>query len=243
MVTASFVFYAELNDFLPANRRGMPAVLSYASHQTLKHLIESLGVPHVEIGSLLVDGQSAPPSLKPPHGSRVEVFPGHSLPPEGASFVLDNHLGRLAAYLRMLGLDTLYRNDYHDPELAEVASQEGRILLTRDRRLLMRKALLYGYCIRHLEPLAQLAEVLQRYHLPAPFTQAELGFQRCLRCNSLLQPVSKQSVLERLQPLTRLYFEEFYLCPVCDQIYWKGSHVDHMQAMLRSIGNPGAEYN
>jgi len=243
MAIAQFVFYAELNDFLPTAQRGMPCVVEYASHQTLKHLLESLGVPHVEFGRLLVDGNEASPSLHPPGGSRVEVFPGHSLPPGGPCFVLDNHLGRLAAYLRMLGLDTLYRNDYHDQELAEVASQEERILLTRDRRLLMRKMLLYGYCIRNLEPPEQLAEVLGRYQILPPVGESPQSFQRCLRCNTPLQPVSKQSVLERLQPLTRLYYDEFHLCPSCDQVYWKGSHVEHMQAMLRNIRNSGGEYN
>jgi hypothetical protein len=243
MASAQFVFYAELNDFLPATRRGMPCLVDYASHQTLKHLIEALGVPHVEVGSILVDGKAASPSLRPADGSRVEVFPDHSLPPGGPRFVLDNHLGRLAAYLRMLGLDTLYRNDYHDQELAEVASQEERVLLTRDRRLLMRKVLLFGYCIRHLEPPEQLAEVLSRYQILPPAGESSQAFQRCLRCNTLLQPVSKQSVLERLQPLTRLYYNEFHICPSCDQVYWKGSHVEHMRAMLREIRNPGAEYN
>jgi hypothetical protein len=240
MPTAQFVFHAELNDFLPAARRGQPVVLTYASHQSLKHLVESLGVPHVEVGSLLVGGQPAASSLRPPDGSRVDVFPGHSLPPEGARFVIDNHLGRLAAYLRMLGFDSLYRNDYHDDELAEIASQGERILLTRDRRLLMRKAILFGYCLRHLEPLEQLAELQQRYALTAPSAQA---FQRCLRCNCLLQPVSKQAVLDRLLPLTKLYYEEFYICPGCNQVYWRGSHVEHMQAMLCALSTPGAEYN
>jgi hypothetical protein len=240
MPSAQFVFHAELNDFLPAARRGLPVMLTYASHQSLKHLVESLGVPHVEVGSLWVSGQPASPSLRPPDGSRVEVFPAHTLPPGGPLFVADNHLGRLAAYLRMLGLDTLYRNDYHDNELAEIASQGERILLTRDRRLLMRKAVLFGYCPRHLEPLDQLAELLQRYALAAPAAQA---FQRCLRCNTLLQPVSKQAVLDRLLPLTRLYYDEFYICPGCDQVYWHGSHVERMQDMLRTVSAPGHEYN
>ena len=239
MASAQFIFHAELNDFLPATQRGMPCVVDYASHQTLKHLIEALGVPHVEMGQVLVDGEPVSPSLRPAHGSRVEVFPGHSLPPGELRFVLDNHLGRLAVYLRMLGLDTLYRNDYEDEELAETASQEERLLLTRDRRLLMRKVLLYGYCIRHLEPAEQLAELFTRYHIPPPAEQAPDSSKRCPLCNTPLQPVSKESVMERLLPLTRLYYEVFYLCPSCDQVYWKGSHVEHVQAMLRDIRKQG----
>lgn len=241
MASAQFVFYAELNDFLPAGQRGQPCVVEYARHQTLKHLIESLGVPHVEVGRSLVNGNQASADLHPAHGSRVEVFPGHPVPPGGRRFVLDNHLGRLAAYLRMLDLDTLYQNDFHDDELAEIASQEERILLTRDRRLLMRKVLQYGYCVRHLEPVEQFAEVLQRYRILQPDGESSPGFQRCLRCNTPLQPVSKESVFERLQPLTRRYYEEFYLCPACDQVYWKGSHVEKMLAMLQEVRNSGAE--
>jgi hypothetical protein len=243
MATARFIFHAELNDFLHAGQRNLPCVLNYASHQSLKHLVESLGVPHVETGQILVNGTVAAPNLRPPDSSTVEVFPAHLLPPAGARFVVDNHLGRLAAYLRMLGLDTLYRNDYHDDELAQVASQEERILLTRDRRLLMRKVLIYGYCLRHLEPTEQLAELLERYPIIPPGGDGGPAFQRCLRCNTLLQPVSKESVLSRLQPLTKLYYEEFFLCPTCDQVYWKGSHVENMLEMLRAIRNAGDEYN
>jgi hypothetical protein len=243
MASAQFVFHAELNDFLPAKRRGIPCVIEYASHQTLKHLIESLGVPHVETGSLLANGKETSASLVPANGSRVDVFPGHPMPDGKARFVLDNHLGRLAAYLRMLGLDTLYRNDYGDEELAEVASQEERILLTRDRRLLMRKVLVYGYCIRNLEPPEQRAEVLARYHLCPSDGETPKAFQRCLRCNTPLQRVSKEAVFERLQPLTQQYYDEFYLCPTCDQVYWRGSHVEHMEALIREVWNCGGGYN
>jgi len=146
-------------------------------------------------------------------------------------FVLDNHLGQLATYLRMLGFDSLYRNDFHDDELALISTRDGRILLTRDRRLLMRKVITFGYCPHQTDPRKQVVEVMHRFKL---FGQVK-PFQRCLRCNSPLQVVRKEDIIERLEPLTKLYFEEFHLCPVCNQIYWKGSHYGHMLEMITEL--------
>ena len=145
-----------------------------------------------------------------------------------ARFVVDNHLGRMAYYLRMLGFDTLYRNDYQDDELAQTAEQEGRILLTRDRRLFMRNQVQRGYWVRSLSPRQQILEVVQRYNLKAQITP----FRRCIRCNGILQLVSKEAVLDRLEPLTRLYFDDFRICPDCQQVYWKGSHYERMRQFI-----------
>ena len=117
------------------------------------------------------------------------------------------------------------------PELAQVADAEGRILLTRDRRLLMRKAVRYGCCLRSTDPREQLIEVVRRYGLA---DQAR-PFRRCLRCNQPLEAVSKDEIIDRLQPLTRLYFEEFSICPGCHQVYWKGSHYDHMRELIAQL--------
>jgi hypothetical protein len=135
----------------------------------------------------------------------------------------------------MLGFDCLYRNDYQDDELAKVSIEEGRVLLTRDRRLLMRKAIRLGYCIHQTDPRQQVAEVLKRFKL----TGQVKPFQRCLRCNSPLQPVAKQDIIERLEPLTRLYYDEFHICPSCKQVYWKGSHYGHMLELIDEMANRG----
>jgi uncharacterized protein with PIN domain len=131
----------------------------------------------------------------------------------------------------MLGLDCLYRNDFQDEDLAQIASTGEHILLSRDRRLLMRKAVRYGYCIRSLEPEEQISEVLARFALSGYI----IPFHRCLRCNALLEPVEKSAVLDRLEPLTQLYFNEFHRCPACGQIYWKGSHYDQMVVRLHHL--------
>jgi len=128
----------------------------------------------------------------------------------------------------MLGFDCLYQNDYNDPDMADIVQCEERILLTRDRRLLMRKIIRYGYCLRSLDPLEQLTEVIQRFEL----TGRIQPFHRCLRCNHPLEPVDKEFIISRLEPLTKKHFDEFHLCPACGQIYWKGSHYERMQRLI-----------
>ncbi len=232
-----FHFHDELNDFLPKERRETLFSILFESHQSVKHLFESLGIPHTEVGRILANGAPVDFDYLPQEGDRVDIYPAsqglqdrYSQPP-APRFVLDNHLGRLAAYLRMLGFDSLYRNDYGDEELAATAAREERILLTRDRRLLMRKAVHYGYWVRAKTPRQQIAEVLKRFNLEKAVTP----FQRCLRCNGQLQPVSKEEVLDRLEPLTRRYYDEFHLCPACGQVYWKGSHYARMLKLMEGL--------
>ena len=205
--------------------------VDFRERQSIKHLAESLGVPHPEIGPVQVNGQEGTLSTITQDGDRVDVHPVPNGCPIERRFVLDNHLGRLTAYLRMLGFDCLYRNNYEDEELAETSRSEERILLSRDRRLLMRKSVTYGYCLRSLDSLEQLTEVIRRFDLASRIAP----FHRCLRCNHLLQPVAKEAVIGRLEPLTKLYFDEFQICPACQQIYWKGSHYEKMQKLVEEI--------
>ncbi len=205
--------------------------MEFRGRQSLKHLVESLGVPHPEIGLIEVRGQERPLSVVTQDEDEVEVHPilnGCAIEPR---FLLDNHLGRLAAYLRMLGFDSLYHNQYSDEELAEILRKDERILLTRDRRLLMRKAVMFGYCPRSLDSIEQLTEVIERFDLLKRMTP----FHRCLRCNHLLNTVPKELVLDRLEPLTKLYFDDFQICPNCQQIYWKGSHYDRMERLIQQM--------
>lgn len=234
MPTACFDFSPELKFFLLPELRKGAFSYSFEYGQSVKHLVESFGVPHTEIGQVIVNEEPSGLEYLPQDGDRVIMISpslGQGLPHLGPRFILDNHLGRLAAYLRMLGFDCLYRNDFQDEELAQVASTDERILLTRDRRLLMRRVVVYGYCLRSLDSRCQAREVLRRYRL---FDRIA-PFKRCLRCNTPLVPVSKEAVLDRLQPLTRLYYDEFHLCPDCGQVYWKGSHHERMLALIAQI--------
>lgn len=226
MGRARFRFHGDLNDFLPVARRGVWLEYAFQDRPSLKHAIETFGVPHPEVGQ--------PPDLSEPlrDGQDVEVAPRrYETPPDGAwRFVLDCHLGRLAKYLRILGFDTLYDARLQDAELAE-ASAAGRFLLTRDRSLLMRRQVAQGALVRADDPREQLAWLARKLGL----WSAAAPLRRCLRCNALLEPVAKEAVWERIPPKTRLWCEEFVLCPGCGQLYWPGSHFERMQAWIRSV--------
>lgn len=236
MVKATFRFAGELNDFLPEDLKGTAIPCSFNNDQSVKHLIESLGIPHTEVGRILVNGALVDFGYLVEEGDRVDAFPlageiSAEYQNHEPRFVLDIHLGRLAHYLRMLGFDTLYRNDYDDDELAESSAVDDRILLTRDRRLLMRSRVRYGYWIRHKIPHQQLVEVLRRYDL----CDRIAPFRRCIHCNGMLQPISKDQVLHRLEPLTKKYYEQFRICPDCERIYWQGSHYERMRRFIEQV--------
>ena len=230
--SANFQFVGALNDFFPPGRGGEAILCQFNPGQSVKHLVELFGIPHTEMAAILVNGSPVDFSYLVEDGDQVQVYPITSESPAGdPRFILDNHLGRLAVYLRMLGFDSLYRNDFQDEELAQLASGQDRILLTRDRQLLMRNQVTHGYWLRSKVPHEQLAEVVSRYELSSRASP----FRRCMRCNGLLQPVKKEMVEDRLQPLTRLYFDDFRMCSDCRQVYWKGSHYERMQRLIEQV--------
>lgn len=240
MISVSFRFYAELNDFLPQDRRQDEFTQAVDWHTSIKHAIESLGVPHTEVDLILVNGNPVDFSYLLEEDDRVSVYPVfESMDIQSASplrpeplretrFILDTHLGKLAAYMRMLGFDTLYQNNRSDEALANISSRENRILLTRDRGLLKRKIVTRGYILRSSDPKEQVVEVLRRLDLLSQIAP----FSRCLCCNQLLMPVEKEEIIDQLQPDTIATQNEFLLCTNCGRLYWKGSHYNRMQAMI-----------
>ena len=228
MQTADFIFHPDLEYFLPQTSRGKTLHLAFEDHQSTKHLVESLGIPHVEVGQITANDVPVDFRYLPKTGDRIHILPVKPGCPVDPRFALDGHLGRLAAYLRMLGFDTLYRNHVQDEELAALAIEDKRIMLTRDRRLLMRKSIEHGYCLRALKPHDQLSEVVKRFDLADRVNP----FRRCLRCNGPLCEVDKKDILDRLLPLTKKYYDEFAFCPACNQVYWKGSHYEHMTTLI-----------
>jgi uncharacterized protein with PIN domain len=243
MPVAVFYFHSALNDFLPKEKQRLDICVTFKKHETVKHLLESQGVPHTEVDVILVDETAVDFNAQLIDGNRVEIFPVSKifenapavhLQPEALTeprFVADGHLGKLASYLRLLGFDVLYRGDYDDDSLAEISSTHKRILLTRDRGLLKRNLVQYGYWVRSKSPMDQVLEVLQRYALAE---QAQ-PFSRCARCNGLLVQVEKAEVSDRLEPKTKMYYDDFKVCQNCDQIYWKGSHFKRMESQLHIL--------
>lgn len=230
-----FRFYAELSDFLPPSRRGVGFACEVAAHQSIKHAIEALGVPHTEVGVLLVNGQEAVLDRRLQAGDRVAVLPAlRRLMPFGGGiprFAADAHLGRLARYLRFTGFDTLWDNGWVDAHLAAVAGGDGRIVLTRDRALLMHRVVQAGFFVRDGSPLAQLADVAGRYALDLVNKRPA----RCLECNGELVAVKKSDVAAQLLPGTLAGFDAFWRCSGCRRVYWRGSHWKLMRAAVDGV--------
>src|SRR4051812_30683549 len=178
---------------------------------SIKDVIESCGVPHTEVDGILVDGREVDFRFQVLGDARVEVFgfPASVAKPlqrrDVARFVADGHLGKLVRRVRMLGLDVLYDNNATDPQLVAIAHEQNRGLLTRDRRLLMHAAVETGYWLRSQSADEQAAEVIARFEL----RDALRPFTRCANCNGELAQVSKADVLEQLEPLTKIYYDDF----------------------------------
>ena len=242
MSAVRFRFYAELNDFLPAEIRGKELTRKFSVSGSVKDFLESFGVPHTEVDLVLANGNPVDFSYPVRDGDRVSVYPVFEsldissvsrvrpAPLRALRFLLDVHVGRLAAYLRMAGFDALYGNQTSDAELASIVAHEGRVLLTRDRYLLMRTAVDRGYWVRSTEPKQQLLEVVRRFDLAGSMRP----FTRCMDCNTMLEEASRESVWERLPPRIRDK-GVFRMCPNCQRVYWEGSHHERMSRLLRWV--------
>jgi uncharacterized protein len=225
-------FDEELRFFLAPRHRRDPAVnVGHDGTSTAGHLVESLGVPLTEVGSLAVGGRPEPAGYRPANGDVVDVGPvarPQRLPLATLRFVLDVHLGTLARRLRLLGVDSAYANDAGDDELVERANAEDRVLLTQDRGLLRRRALRHGGYVRGARPDQQLRDVLERFAPPLdPWTV-------CTACNGRLRPVPKAEVEAELQPGTRRSYQEFARCADCGRVYWRGAHNRRLERIVAS---------
>lgn len=211
--------------------------------QSIKDVVESLGVPHTEVGRIERCGIPEDFAMLPGEGD-VVCLCGHALPLDvtettllrpglpSLRFLLDDNVAGVALLLRALGLDARWDRGADDAALARLAQVEERVLLSRDRGLLKRSMVIHGRLLRTQQPDAQLAELVRAYglqHMPEI-----LG--RCLRCNVPTRHVEKRAVIHRLEPKTKKYFNEFRECPSCGGVFWKGSHYAHLINRLRKAG-------
>lgn len=240
---ATFRFFGELNTLLPQKKKHAPSSYFFIGHPGIKDGIEAHGVPHPLVFLILVNNQRVDFSYRLRDGDSVSIYPPfRTLPvPDEMGvipsysgefrFILDDHLGRLARYLRQLGFDTRYSSRAHDKEILRFAREENRIILTKDHLLLRHKEVRYGYLIQENDPREQLEEVLGHYNLYSCIHP--LG--RCLLCNEILKRVCKEEILPRLKPLTKKYYQEFLWCSCCEKVYWKGSHYQGMMALVEEL--------
>jgi uncharacterized protein with PIN domain len=237
--TVRLRFHRDLNFFL--KRRSTELIERRLNERTsIKDIIESCGVPHTEVDLILIDqkpaefgrvvGGDTNAEIFPISIERDVLFPQNRLQTRNiTTLVADGHLGKLVRDLRLLGIDVKYDRAADDRALMQTSAAESRALLTRDRRLLMHAAVRHGYYLRSQDPIEQTHEVLRRFNLSvAPFT-------RCLRCNGDLEPAEKSQIVERLEPLTKLHYDQFRRCRSCAQIYWSGSHFAKLGRRLTQL--------
>lgn len=247
MLEVSIRFYGDLNDLLYMDQEintGTRAIeRSLPGPTSAKDLIEGCGVPHTEVDLILVNGRSVEFSYLIRDEDRVSVYPfinsidipaGDRLQQPVLSdprFLVDVNLGKLARYLRLAGFDTVYHTHAKDDALVEQMLEEDRALLTRDHKLLMRKAVTCGYLPRSDQADIQLEEVFRRFDL---YEEVD-PYSRCIHCNGVLQSVAKEQILDQLEPLTKKHFDDFAQCPNCGQVYWAGSHRRRLESRVKNI--------
>ena len=234
-------FHGDLTFFLKRSDAAGRVVRVLGEKTSVKDVVESCGVPHPEVDLILCDGAPSGFGYQLTGDTLVDVYPmlapnaGH--PADRLQrrcltrFVVDGHLGKLARMLRLLGFDTVYQTTPEDSWLVQVTVESRRALITRDRRLLMHSVVGDGYCPRSPHVDEQVIEMMRRFDLG----QAIQPYTRCLRCNGLLQRVEKDTVLEQLEPLTKIHYEEFRRCSECEHVYWPGSHFSKLEARVERI--------
>jgi len=241
--TCRIRFYAELNDFLPKNKKHRSFNHELFGSPAVKDLIESLGIPHTEVDLVLINGVPVQFTQQVRSGDRISVFPifksvdnsevtkVRPSPLRKMRFVLDVHLGRLTALLRMLGFDCIFSCDLSDEEIIEIAEREKRIILTHDRELLKRNRVTHGYCVRSTEKTEQTVEILRRFDL----FESIAPFSRCMSCNGVLKNIAKRDVEEYLPEKVKEKHTEFRRCELCGKVFWKGTHYERMVKFISEI--------
>jgi hypothetical protein len=235
--------YEELNEFLPIKKRKVEFPHSVAVQTSVKDLIESFNIPHTQVQMIMVNGEQQDFSYNIHDNDRVSVYPFfhsfdinsvskiHHQLPDTIRFLVDQHLGSLARYLRILGIDTAYNEDLSAHELVEKANFEDRILITKNHSILKWNELKFGYFVYADDLASQLKELVLQFKLRDHI----FLFSRCLECNTPLNPIEKGQIKHRLPPKVQEKHDSFSHCQHCDKIYWKGTHYQRMQQKIENI--------
>jgi len=217
--------------------------MDFVAPAPVRHLIELAGVPHTEVELILLNGISVGLETGVTDGDRLAAYPMFEafdvhrelrLRPEPLRqprFVADAHLGRLARDLRMLGFDTLWFNDIGDAELVRISVDERRIVLSRDRQLLMRQALTHGCFVRPGSTWQQLKALVTRLQL----CEAIAPFTRCIACNETVVAIAPMDVRDQVPAGVIARHDAFWRCGGCGRVYWRGSHWQAMQRRISAI--------
>ncbi|WP_340112765.1 Mut7-C RNAse domain-containing protein [Maribellus mangrovi] len=238
-----FRFYEELNDHLPDKQKKKSFAYTFKGKPSVKNAIQAIGVPHGEVDLILVNGNSVDFDYQLKGGEEISVYPVfesldiaelirlRAEPLRQTKFVVDVNLGKLALKLRLLGFDTVFRNDLEDDEIVEISRKESRIILTRDRGILQQNAVTHGYFLRNTNPKKQLVELVKQLQLQNSFQP----FTRCSVCNGSLEPVEKCKLHKELKAGILEFHDAFWQCKGCKKIYWEGSHFKRINQWIEEL--------
>ena len=150
-------------------------------------------------------------------------------------FIVDNNVGKLAKWLRMMGYDTLFFNGSNDSRMIATALNEDRVILTRDTQIMKRRVVTNGrlkaILIQSDEPELQMHQVIDALHLDHQFKP----FTICLECNQPLLEKSKQQVKDLVPPYVFQTQKQYMECPACHRIYWRGTHWQAMTERMKKF--------
>ena len=237
------LFHKDLQTLLPGKRAAKVLKYALTRRASLKDIIESQGIPHTEVAQILLKKKELGFGFNPVGGEEIDILPFsdeisvftstmlRSQPFCSLKFMVDINARKLARNLRIIGIDTTMVPVARLVEIGSIATSQQRILITRNRELLKCNTVIHGHLLRSENHVIQLQEVVKRYKLKPhikPYT-------RCTICNGDLRSTTKQAVYQRLEPLTRKYFNTFKLCKDCEKVYWQGSHHDQMQQLVTEV--------
>jgi len=151
-----------------------------------------------------------------------------------ARFIVDTNAGKLARWLKMLGYDTLFINDVDDNELIAIGLNDKRVLLTKDTQIMLQRVVTSGrlkaVLIEDDNPKDQLRQVARMMKI-----DQERKFTRCLECNKLLVPRGKDEVRDIVPAYVFKTQSQYFHCPVCQRIYWRGTHWQRMNKEMEML--------
>jgi len=249
MHQATFRFYEELNDYLPEEKRKRDFPVSFGPGSTVRDILASLGIPYDEVDLILVNGVPVGLAITLEGGERISVYPvfesfdirpckGLGCPPlRQLKFVTDRDLGKLAGALRLFGLDTLHEKTSDSRQLIGLSETEGRVLLTRSRRLLEDKRITRGILVKGKDVKAQLLDIFRRLDLYG----AVQPFSRCLECNEMLEPATEEDKTHAGPARMKESRATFAPCPLCNRVHREEGHFGRTSSFVRELFEAGPE--
>ncbi len=150
-------------------------------------------------------------------------------------FIVDQNVGKLARWLRMMGYDTRFFKGNDDGQMVAIALSENRVILTRDTQIIRRRVVTSGRLpavfIQSDEPERQMRQVIEALNLDCRFRP----FALCLECNQPLEERGREQVQDLVPPYVFQTQQQYMECPACRRIYWRGTHWEAMTRKLEKL--------